>query len=102
MIRRQCLPPRAPYTTLFRSDDHNGMFGEVAVHNYSASNGPTAVYDNPNCSCLQRYNTEWKPFEMAPIDDRSKFAGRSEEHTSELQSQFHIVCRLLLVKLKAI
>src|SRR5689334_25086881 len=27
-------------------------------------------------------------------------AGRSEEHTSELQSQFHLVCRLLLEKKK--
>src|SRR5579862_3374413 len=30
----------------------------------------------------------------------SSFAGRSEEHTSELQSQFHLVCRLLLEKKK--
>src|SRR3989338_10134405 len=30
----------------------------------------------------------------------SASALRSEEHTSELQSQFHLVCRLLLVKLK--
>src|SRR5689334_24679344 len=30
----------------------------------------------------------------------SKQAGRSEEHTSELQSQFHLVCRLLLEKKK--
>src|SRR5689334_24843507 len=28
----------------------------------------------------------------------SRFLGRSEEHTSELQSQFHLVCRLLLEK----
>src|SRR5438309_8574015 len=31
---------------------------------------------------------------------RSPFRGRSEEHTSELQSQFHLVCRLLLEKKK--
>src|SRR3989338_5844594 len=30
--------------------------------------------------------------------DESPVASRSEEHTSELQSQFHLVCRLLLVK----
>src|SRR5689334_23888541 len=29
-------------------------------------------------------------------------AGRSEEHTSELQSQFHLVCRLLLEKKKTV
>src|SRR5438309_5176357 len=33
---------------------------------------------------------------------RSARAGRSEEHTSELQSQFHLVCRLLLEKKKKI
>src|SRR5438309_3305214 len=31
---------------------------------------------------------------------RRSLAGRSEEHTSELQSQFHLVCRLLLEKKK--
>src|SRR5689334_23800952 len=30
----------------------------------------------------------------------ARFATRSEEHTSELQSQFHLVCRLLLEKKK--
>src|SRR5689334_24951779 len=32
--------------------------------------------------------------------DRLRRRGRSEEHTSELQSQFHLVCRLLLEKKK--
>src|SRR5689334_25406140 len=32
--------------------------------------------------------------------DRADELGRSEEHTSELQSQFHLVCRLLLEKKK--
>src|SRR5689334_23824832 len=31
---------------------------------------------------------------------RAAFSSRSEEHTSELQSQFHLVCRLLLEKKK--
>src|SRR5689334_4831402 len=31
-------------------------------------------------------------------DLRTRYSGRSEEHTSELQSQFHLVCRLLLEK----
>lgn len=53
------------------SDDHNGMFGYVAVDNYSASNGPTEVYDNPNCSC----NYPWKKYIMAPIDNPKDFAG---------------------------
>ena len=53
------------------SDGHSGFFEDVAVHNYSASNGPTAVYDNPNCSC----DHSWKSFEMAPIDDLESYAG---------------------------
>lgn len=53
------------------SDEHNGFFEEFAVHNYAASNGPTEVYDNPNCSC----DHAWKSFEMAPIDDLENFAG---------------------------
>src|SRR5438309_9119934 len=36
----------------------------------------------------------------APGSTRSRPTGRSEEHTSELQSQFHLVCRLLLEKKK--
>lgn len=53
------------------SDDHSGLYDGVAVHNYSASNGPTQVYDNPNCSC----DHSWKSFEMAPIDDLDDYAG---------------------------
>lgn len=53
------------------SDGHNGLFEEVAVHNYAASNGPTEVYDNPNCSC----DHSWQSFEMAPIDDLDNYAG---------------------------
>jgi prepilin-type N-terminal cleavage/methylation domain-containing protein/prepilin-type processing-associated H-X9-DG protein len=58
-------------TYICPSDDHNGKFGYVAVHNYSASNGPTEVYDNPSCSCVH----PWKSFEMAPIDNPENFAG---------------------------
>jgi prepilin-type N-terminal cleavage/methylation domain-containing protein/prepilin-type processing-associated H-X9-DG protein len=63
-------------TYICPSDDHNGTFeskkyGIVAVHNYAASNGPTEVYNNPNCSCIH----PWKSYEMAPIDNLDKFAG---------------------------
>src|SRR6516164_2599805 len=36
----------------------------------------------------------------APLSRRDRRSSRSEEHTSELQSQFHLVCRLLLEKKK--
>src|SRR2546422_1422582 len=82
MIRR---PPRStlfPYTTLFRS------IGEVP------------------------FTTVWEPasFEIAKRPDRNELYARgfiyfnvvlrSEEHTSELQSRLHLVCRLLLEKKK--
>src|SRR5438309_3289821 len=37
---------------------------------------------------------------LSPSIDYEVYAQRSEEHTSELQSQFHLVCRLLLEKKK--
>src|SRR5689334_24741641 len=40
--------------------------------------------------------------ESAVPDEWKSFTQRSEEHTSELQSQFHLVCRLLLEKKKKI
>src|SRR5260370_22879180 len=75
MIRR---PPRStlfPYTTLFRSS-RNGCEGR--------SRRPGAV------------SPRWPPRrgETAP--------GRSEEHTSELQSHLNLVCRLLLEKKKSL
>src|SRR5689334_23608850 len=40
------------------------------------------------------------PLKDNPGEPSKNEAGRSEEHTSELQSQFHLVCRLLLEKKK--
>src|SRR2546427_8395604 len=82
MIRR---PPRStlfPYTTLFRSEpddfhQHLGAFLIEARHGHPVGRGVTG----PN----------------AP---RSGKRRRSEEHTSELQSQSNLVCRLLLEKKK--
>src|SRR3989442_9436854 len=70
MIRR---PPRStlfPYTTLFRSDPQLGQ--------------------HPAASIVKA--VEWKTEHEQEI--------RSEEHTSELQSRPHLVCRLLLEKKK--
>src|SRR3974377_2545990 len=44
-----------------------------------------------NCLALPRWRTL-----PAAETDRTTRVSRSEEHTSELQSQFHLVCRLLL------
>src|SRR5438309_9231030 len=82
MIR---LPPRStlfPYTTLFRSR--------------AVSSKPPNSF-RYRLACMRR-----KLFARGMMSSfRSRKAGkRSEEHTSELQSQFHLVCRLLLEKKK--
>src|SRR5689334_25102384 len=84
MIRR---PPRStlfPYTTLFRSM----FFGRS---NEAPEN---KIFHQLDQLVIQVHAAE-SLSESATIISR-----RSEEHTSELQSQFHLVCRLLLEKKK--
>src|SRR2546430_10135318 len=85
MIRR---PPRStlfPYTTLFRSD-----YPVQTAHARDQSNSRSR-----DACGLNRCPRS----ESNPIPARSE-ASRSEEHTSELQSQSNLVCRLLLEKKK--
>src|SRR5256885_3013030 len=94
MIRR---PPRStlfPYTTLFRSDDPEffPIFEKMANH-----------YKLP----IWVHPTRTAKFKDYPGEEKSKYEmwwlfGRSEEHTSELQSPCNLVCRLLLEKKKSI
>src|SRR2546422_4622219 len=92
MIRR---PPRStlfPYTTLFRSYIRSGRVG------------------SPYCPLLPALYISRMPCGVmmaggpASTSQASKYPrrGRSEEHTSELQSRLHLVCRLLLEKKKKI
>src|SRR2546422_5342410 len=91
MIRR---PPRStlfPYTTLFRSDlvGEFGSGGHWAGQFYGAHN--IASDSKGNMYITETY--EGKRFQKFVYQ-------RSEEHTSELQSRLHLVCRLLLEKKK--
>src|SRR2546430_13482250 len=89
MIRR---PPRStlfPYTTLFRSRDRPGAPAltltttpKAVSHEASKASGPMET------ASLRR--SQSRPHHSTPP--------RSEEHTSELQSQSNLVCRLLLEK----
>src|SRR2546422_4760103 len=84
MIRR---PPRStlfPYTTLFRSSYSYGK-GQVI---WWAAATPLS-----NAGIRQRGNLNLFLNSVGPPGER-----RSEEHTSELQSRLHLVCRLLLEK----
>src|SRR5258708_29303873 len=80
MIRR---PPRStlfPYTTLFRS------------------------HDRPGGQLLRRHPHDqlgrWRHRGFRQLQSAAPRSDRSEEHTSELQSPDHLVCRLLLEKKK--
>src|SRR2546422_7957510 len=93
MIRR---PPRStlfPYTTLFRSlaviratdvsRSKRCTWNRCSLASIRICEGCTTIF--PRCE-------EW----------RSSCTSRSEEHTSELQSRLHLVCRLLLEKKKTV
>src|SRR5689334_24751495 len=83
MFRRPSRSTLFPYTTLFRSD--RGA-DDAALGNRRVEHALFAVLG------LQAFGAAEHASEVDDV-----FA-RSEEHTSELQSQFHLVCRLLLEK----
>src|SRR5690348_18429310 len=86
MLRR---PPRStlfPYTTLFRS----GVPGDLDRQLAARAHAPRQDAGQRPATLLTRHER---------LDQR-RGAPRSEEHTSELQSPVHLVCRLLLEKKK--
>src|SRR3712207_7064624 len=115
MIRR---PPRStlfPYTTLFRSYNPTGE--GTALAEFS---GKELIQGEPDASSFPtggiratfeaRGYTAWDPTSPAFVLENpngavlciptafASWTGRSEEHTSELQSRQYLVCRLLLEK----
>src|SRR2546430_4248189 len=98
MIRR---PPRStlfPYTTLFRSraaSNRGWGLGAVCTTTLRPENGSTS---NPT----RRSSSRCASTASSSAPENSSVSGRSEEHTSELQSQSNLVCRLLLEKKKII
>src|SRR5438067_8117113 len=90
MIRR---PPRStlfPYTTLFRS---------IAIRNAISRRRPLKRTSNKLATLLHAMsNTKLTAAKRVAKPARKL---RSEEHTSELQSRFDLVCRLLLEKKKS-
>src|SRR5260370_9933103 len=98
MIRR---PPRStlfPYTTLFRSPlpPSRALLSLPAVASTLFSPPPA----RPRAS-LQQHGHAWRDARARAGGGENNVdatAGRSEEHTSELQSHLNLVCRLLLEK----
>src|SRR2546422_8552809 len=90
MIRR---PPRStlfPYTTLFRSGSPLR----------SRSFPGMASFGRRRSRCKQNRCSPALGQETLPHAGEKRREQRSEEHTSELQSRLHLVCRLLLEKKK--
>src|SRR3712207_8968638 len=90
MIRR---PPRStlfPYTTLFRSHHHPGGEVDALEHRVRHEHHRGAAAAAP-----ERQQVVVQPVAGDLVQRRE---GRSEEHTSELQSRQYLVCRLLLEK----
>src|SRR5687768_18002719 len=100
MIRR---PPRStlfPYTTLFRSS-REGQTATATFPSLAAGAGQDdrkLIAPPPPSRILP-----WAiPTRVRPEVFTMRHLKRSEEHTSELQSRLHLVCRLLLEKKKEI
>src|SRR2546429_6484126 len=93
MIRR---PPRStlfPYTTLFRSLFLTWLLFEDFARKFLGNN--MAIYFAKDFLALVVFICF-----LAAYRRRKMTTFRSEEHTSELQSRLHLVCRLLLEKKK--
>src|SRR5687768_18202611 len=102
MIRR---PPRStlfPYTTLFRSS-------QSVPREYKTQRITQPIKIDGELNDVAYMNAtpmtdfiEWRPTPFKKEDSTNRtrifILYRSEEHTSELQSRLHLVCRLLLEK----
>src|SRR2546430_5719434 len=88
MIRR---PPRStlfPYTTLFRSDELIGLASQGRLKDpVVLERQVRRMLKDPRASAVA-------------VNFAGPWLNRTEEHTSELQSQSNLVCRLLLEKKK--
>src|SRR5688572_31528258 len=88
MIRRPPTSTLFPYTTLFRSPTETPLPIASRTHHFPSQ---------PRGRSSSDATASPPPLPSIPARGRQ---GRSEEHTSELQSQSNLVCRLLLEKKK--
>src|SRR5690242_20813899 len=96
MIRRPPRPTLFPYTTLFRSrpfDPADALTGEGKIGDVGRRRGPAGGRRSGGGHGLGHRRS-------ISLRLKRRRSGRSEEHTSELQSHVNLVCRLLLEKKK--
>src|SRR5690348_17898193 len=92
MVRRPPRPTLFPYTTLFRSQStarQGSDGGSTTAPGYSTQSRSCTSTDQTTGRCA----LSWVVSVIGIVR-----VVRSEEHTSELQSPVHLVCRLLLEK----
>src|SRR5699024_12739925 len=101
-LLRRPKPPPFPYTTLFRSATANAMYDRLVktwLAFYSPESRPSLVLAHSAHTLMDRFNESLWSGDLVGSEEPDEQAfsqGRSEEHTSELQSRFDLVCRLLL------
>src|SRR5205809_4460896 len=100
MITHATNPHSFPYTTLFRSIEEIALLDSLRPVRREDADLERQPDDDRRCS---RAEHPKRPVEVTRVrqehDERGE-RDRSEEHTSELQSRLHRVCRLLLEKKK--
>src|SRR5207244_11138571 len=107
--RRRCPSPRAtptPRRYSFPTRRSSDLTARSAATARDRSEryfrGDQAMLNFPDAALRPASPAQLRRKAVAPrkMETESRFIGRSEEHTSELQSPDHLVCRLLLEKKK--
>src|SRR5207249_11570147 len=101
-VSRQPRSTPVPYTTLFRSREGSSFPGSRARMTFCSSSlhGPLGTRRAGSCR-ESSLRTQFRTAEASMARLLPQVRDRSEEHTSELQSRFDLVCRLLLEKKKS-
>src|SRR5699024_12736260 len=89
-----------PYTTLFRSDHYRQQLIVLEKRRDEMTAKEEQLKQAEQASFIQPYEQQWlgSKEQVQQREVLLKQKMRSEEHTSELQSRFDLVCRLLLEK----
>src|SRR5699024_11390628 len=95
-------PPRFPYTTLFRSWGLGELSTDHPIHGVDETGKPNPIRLSPSTvETAVQSPLQWFIYQVSTSASSAAAAtgtfvhARSEEHTSELQSRFDLVCRLL-------
>src|SRR5205814_3509219 len=101
---RTLRPPLStlfPYTTLFRSIPRGKSWSDLQGNSRWSSSSSCPPESRRACKANRNHQQGTGEGSRLPVSARFRYSHRpprSEEHTSELQSLRHLVCRLLLEK----